>query len=370
MPITALNIVLTTTDSWVTTNVRQLYSDLVSRNHTVILAASLYNHQEGQLKEVVDGGDFNHLLPVHQTYYKNVYKINNGRGAKNVIKRRQFEPVNTIDFGQDPEDENIWYINDESLNILAKTIDVILPTYYPDFVADLIIVGPNEYLELHYQRSSPVTALINYGISKNITTLAFSTQDINHIYFQDESQFVNRGKFKHHSVARKSQFLNARINQVIDYLNCSDVKGVSVHFPNMNHRNKCLGIRPKFHQVDSTMVFEDLSVGKFELKDNKIVELSNGIIKRKQTQDGYTPAHSQTPFLPKYDTLSVLDECGISLELVDENTENIAKDQYDLEAEILAHPEPMFRRHKTWRRFFKIRYWRRMMRYYYYKYTK
>ena len=127
-----LNILMSSKNSWVSKNTRHLYAGLKAEGHNVKLIAPLNNNghiteaglasenngaskreqgEQEEKREIVNGGDFGHLLPVHQKYYKTIKKLNNlPRGAKNVILKKDLEnsdggsteTVRNNYFGQDP----------------------------------------------------------------------------------------------------------------------------------------------------------------------------------------------------------------------------------------------------------------------------
>lgn len=89
----SLNILLTSIDNWTSKNVRFLQSHLQQQGHNVILMAPLYQQNLNLLipikftpgiKDIRDGGEYGHLLPVHQKYYFKMSNENQKR-AKQVV---------------------------------------------------------------------------------------------------------------------------------------------------------------------------------------------------------------------------------------------------------------------------------------------
>ncbi|KAK6456682.1 acid phosphatase-like protein [Scheffersomyces xylosifermentans] len=318
----SLNILLSTTDSWVSKNVRLLYSSLTANGHNVLLVAPLYNtdvqdqalgqeqtQQVDSLFQVTkrdveeessikDGGEFGHLLPVHQTYYKNILKINQlPKRAKNVVRKEdltKFESTvvssvkNTKQFGQDPLDSNIWYVNSTPLNSLLVAFDVIIPKFKTEFKPDVVIVGPNEGLSLTTSNNENHTnfqalSMIQASVNNNLTTIGLSTEDNHHIYYQDEKFFNIQSPqiLKQNVFGRNINFINKRVNQLLEWLSVTSPKEVlalNINFPSINHQNsRCITSNaeaPDFHHVESvSSIFPPSNLPKFELKD-KYIELN------------------------------------------------------------------------------------------------
>ncbi|ODV69120.1 hypothetical protein HYPBUDRAFT_136227 [Hyphopichia burtonii NRRL Y-1933] len=303
----ALNILISSKDSWVSKNTRYLYQSLKEQNHSVILSAPLYHdpnsHQETNspgkrsgATSTKDGGDFGHLLPVHQTYYKNNQKVSSlPKRAKNIIGKKdeeEFEAgiastISTSSYGQDPLDHDIWYVNASPLNTLLITYDVLLPTYYPDFVPDLVILGPNEGLSLtDYNHPSDIfvdledhsyedalESMIKLTQLKDFPVMAVSTEDNHHIYYQDEHFFkiqkptLTESLKKKNAFAKNILFINEQISQLIDLLfsKTSISKNqisLNINFPSMNHdQSNCFtsvskksSKNPKYKQASSKIM--------------------------------------------------------------------------------------------------------------------
>lgn len=237
-PVWTLNILLTTTDNWVAKNIRMLYSHLKEHNHNVILIAPLYQTPDDeQANSIEDGGEYGHLLPVHQTYFKNI-KLVNLRKAKNVLPRQEaFDPVRTNQFGQDPLDKNIWYINKDALEILPIATTSLIPKYYPDFQPDLLIIGPNEGLE----SVSKVDHMIEYSLRNNFPAIGISTQASHAIYYQDEKYFQinpssSRLLLKNNIFAKNIKYLNSQVDSIIETItHAKAIVGLNILIPSINH---------------------------------------------------------------------------------------------------------------------------------------
>ncbi|KAG7665133.1 uncharacterized protein J8A68_001189 [[Candida] subhashii] len=301
--VLTLNIVLTTTDNWVAKNIRMLYSHLKHHNHNVILVAPLYQTIEDDdaitddPSAIEDGGEYGHLLPVHQTYFKNI-KLLNSRKAKHVIPRQDiFIPVKTSQFGQDPLEKDAWYINSSPMDSLTIGMDILLPKYYPDFKPDLIIVGPNEGLESLATVGNMIESSIdNYGIP----VIGISTQDSHAVYYHDEKYFqINPSNtqhlLKHNIFGKNIKFINKQVDSLIDNItqmkktNNSAAIGLNVMIPSINHaESHCM--TSKHSQLEYQQVvlpnFNKIPTKKFEIDDTlHISTVSKNISKRDTKQE-------------------------------------------------------------------------------------
>lgn len=283
-----LDILVSSKDSWVSKNTRHLYSGLKAEGHNVKLIAPL-NHnghtndeglagesnraskrEQGGQREIVNGGDFGHLLPVHQKYYKTVKKLNNlPRGAKNVILKKHLDDaendnsikkISTNYFGQDPLDESIWYVNTSPLESLLIAFDVLLPQYEPDFKLDLVILGPDEGLSLtpstandqplffenHPSSDNVLDSMMRLAMLKKYPVIGVSTGDDHHIYFQDETFFniqqnlLSKQLLKKNIFTKNIKFINKRVIEIINKLTASNEGlpenvALNVNFPSINH---------------------------------------------------------------------------------------------------------------------------------------
>lgn len=288
----ALNVLISSTDSWVLKNTRYLADSLRHDGHKVVLVAPLYN-SPAHNADLTDGGDYGHLLPVHQTYYRNLHLMNAPRGAKNVIKKKPEGLVRTESFGQDPMDADAWYVNSDPVSTLLVAFDVVLPNYYAGFVPDVVVLGPNEGLSYTPESSGAdvdlldLTRMVRLSQLKNYTTISVSTEDLHHIYFQDERFFnpqaQHRKAMKKNVFAKNLRFVNKRIGALVNKVSAvPSLFALNVNFPSLNHpESRCFTrkdahlVNPQFKQV----TFEDPSasltllksvVPAYELVDGKL----------------------------------------------------------------------------------------------------
>ncbi|KAK3197440.1 hypothetical protein GRF29_216g162704 [Pseudopithomyces chartarum] len=116
----ALNILLNNDDGFASANLRLLYTHLLAANHSVLIVAPA-TQQSGQ------GGrtDF--------TVYKNL----------TAPSQYDIIPAGSPSLGTDPHDSNIWYYNGTPAACTFVALDYVLPRYYPGWVPDLALAGPN-----------------------------------------------------------------------------------------------------------------------------------------------------------------------------------------------------------------------------------
>lgn len=293
--VLTLNIVVSSGDSWVTKNVRHLYQQLQQNGHRVLLVAPLYQQQSDVNDnddiltagiEVFDGGDFKHLLPANQLYYKNIMKLKMTTKAKGVIDKAQLEEFdshfnvmkhkNSLQWGNDPLDNNNWYVNTKNpVNKMAVFLDNVIPQHYSDFNVDLVIYGPSE----NNTNAGNSDMVSRYLLTRNITTIAVKSGDNHHVYYKDSS-------ISPKSVFLKNiHFINDRIIDAINTLEAShsgsggllpDHHGLCLTFPSMNYvSSKCSTMSkttsPKF-RLSHFKKLMPIELPSFENNDNRLVK--------------------------------------------------------------------------------------------------
>ncbi|RLV86093.1 hypothetical protein JA9_004958 [Meyerozyma sp. JA9] len=300
-----LNILLSTSDSWVTKNVRHLKAALEAENHTIVAIAPIYDDMRFQnfvgdknlvsismlynahsrakrsaqsARAITDGGDFGHLLPVHQNYYKHLKAMNSATGKKpGHSVHKDDDPQESAEssdaFSQDPLDPTFWYINSVPASALLIGLDIILPQYYPDFKPDLVILGPQEGISYtpqgvsdHYES---IQAMAVISASQNYPTITVSCEDRHHVYYQDEHFFnpqQNKHKrFKNNVFSRNICFTNTQIVNLVTKLKgkaghaglLPPQVALNVIIPSINHdyshcatsANPKAKLNPQFKQV-------------------------------------------------------------------------------------------------------------------------
>ena len=345
----ALNILISTPDSWVTKNVRHLKAALEAQNHTVVAIAPLYDNMGSQklvaddnsvtmdtpvpadvnakrlvqsADAIADGGDFGHLLPVHQIYYKHIKAMNlvSRKRPRNVVHREDVpqESVVSYDaFGQDPLDPSFWYVDSLPVSTFLIGLDIILPKYYPGFKPDLVILGPQEGISYTSQGVSDyyeaLQAMAAISASQNHSTIAVSSEDSHHIYFQDEhffnAQQEQLKRFKKNVFARNIRFTNKKILDLVTRLENKAAGSpllppqvaLNVIIPSINHEyshcatssNPNAKLNPEFKQVlfqnDAPPSVVPQSLPKYHLSDDKIEKQGllklSGVEKRSMSEE-------------------------------------------------------------------------------------
>lgn len=266
--VLAANILITTTDSWVGKGPRYLEWALREQGHNVKVVASL--HQESDARpsknaEIVEGGEFNHLLPAHQKYLKNKRKLNRVlRNAKKGIPqdRSQLDetdsqiPIKLAKYGQDPLNPNFWYYAGLPLEALDAAFSTILPSHEAEFRPELVIVGPNEGLSFTSPNSdeeidvenleemeNQAEALALFAQLQGLPVITASADENEHIYYADERFFnVETDKYAEafmvNSVSQNVRFINDKISQLVEEAMESFTPSYSlnVNFPSMNYQ--------------------------------------------------------------------------------------------------------------------------------------
>ncbi|ODV77741.1 uncharacterized protein CANTADRAFT_54099 [Suhomyces tanzawaensis NRRL Y-17324] len=361
----ALRVLLTSTDSWVSKNVRFMYESLKQEGHDVRVVAPLYNRRHPglvrslgshhnrndpteevahasedpenpvapQSTEIPDGGEFGHLLPVHQTYYSNIKHMNQApRGAKGVIKHTKKSIVSNNHFGQDPLDDHIWFVNSGALDALVIGMDVILPQI--GFEPELVVVGPNEgpsWTPLGSDSGGPrghrgrgaTHAMLNYCMAKNIPSIAVSTKDSHHIYYHDEKYFNIEPKqgqsfFKGNVFGKNIQFVNEKIAHVIDSVALDGATALNIIFPSFNHADsRCFtssSTTMEFRQVEQDSVpLETVEFPQYEYSDDKLKLVKQYKHATAHNQDNKARKGSRFINQAEHDVIS---QCGISVNVI------------------------------------------------------
>lgn len=321
--VSALNILLTSTDSWVSKNPRYLHAALKDAGHDVLYVGPLNDSEDQPMVEPGDNselqkraencvdGDFKHLGAATQNYYKYVRKLKQlARGAKKVISKKDLqafdESFNAAEaalvrgrtVGQDPLNADFWYVDGTALEALALAFAEVLPQHRPDFTPDLVIVGPNEGLHLSLPRadvagitgedlahkSNQAEAMSQLAQLRGLPVLSVSTADLIHVYYENEQFFAVEEReyarmFKANSVAKNVQFVNERVLRLVDHVvpHMGRRMALNVNFPLTNHHSlSCFtnaAAGPDFVQVVNaapTNLGLVVSVPAYELRDGVV----------------------------------------------------------------------------------------------------
>lgn len=206
------------------------------------------------LKGIKDGGEYGHLLPVHQNYYSKINKQNLKRAKQvvfeaDIIKEEEEDIVLNNQYGQDPSNYDAWYINCDATNALNIAMDLLIPKVYPDFELDLVIIGPNG----GPHHSLLITSMVRQVQTDKVDAIAVSTQDYHQVYFQDEKFFkisstdVDFQLSKLNVHTKNIKLIDKHVVSLVDKLaqkrNENAVKehgralGLHIQFPSLNFRD-------------------------------------------------------------------------------------------------------------------------------------
>lgn len=366
IPLAAsLNILLSSSDSWVSKNARFLHKALKEEGHNVLYVGPLDSPSELPPLDLIghdesverrSGGDFDHLLPSNQKYYKQKREQKVPRGAKNVIYKRDAKAyddadqqvVNQESLGQDPLNKDFWYVEGSGLQAISVAFTVILPLYYPNFKPDMVLIGPNEGLHLSTStlqdevimsedlttKENVVEAMTQYAQVQNVPVIAVSTEDHHHVYYEDEEMFnaeesLYSKHFKSNPISKNVRFVNDRIVELIAKVGqrLSEHLALNINFPSMNHaHSQCTtnGKKgPEFTQVvrshSSTGAFgKILAIPKFFMKDNNLVSGKKLYMKVSEdlgTSEEVTPVESMrlSSLIPRHVQKEVSDNEDLNL---------------------------------------------------------
>ncbi|EEQ36124.1 hypothetical protein CLUG_00247 [Clavispora lusitaniae ATCC 42720] len=272
-----LNILMSSTDSWVSKNPRYLYRALIEEGHNVMYVGPLHSHIDNHesekdqlLRRSTSGGDFGHLTEASQEYYRNNRKFKVlARGAKNVVRRKdssEFDAyfdsqtlVSESSIGQDPLNRDFWYVDGTPFQSLSVALTEIIPKHAATFQPDLIIVGPNEGLHLSTSsentemgftmedlsaKENQVESMVQLAKVHKYPVISVSTEDNHHIYFENEEYFnVEEAKyedlFKDNVVAQNVKFVNEKVISLVEKmaLSLDGFLSLNVNFPSINHKS-------------------------------------------------------------------------------------------------------------------------------------
>ncbi|KAI5962724.1 hypothetical protein KGF57_001458 [Candida theae] len=210
-----------------------------------------------RLKGINDGGEYGHLLPVHQTYYSRVSKQHHQKRAKQVvfkedaINEEEEDVLMNNQYGQDPNNHDAWYVNCDAVCGLQIASNLLIPKYYPDFKLDLVIIGPNEGLK----HAGRVTSMIRQvQEDAKVDVMAISNQDYHPLYFQNEKYFktsfhdLDSQLSKSNVFTKNIKLINRHVGKLVHKLaqlnahtrtTASSTTRVGLHlqFPSLNFRN-------------------------------------------------------------------------------------------------------------------------------------
>lgn len=225
--VVAVNVLVTLVDLWVTKDARFLHASLWFHGHDLTLVGLLYHRQVEPQPTIDDGGDFDHLLPVHQKFYATVKKINQAHHGNN---RRPQSPymryprpaggprgfiaadvpeISDYDttMGRDPLDANAWYVNHDPVHALRIGLDLLAADYHFDIV--IILVPQNDSVD------DIVTNMVEEVKAKQLLLLVVKLPDHHHVYYQDENYFrvqqPDGRNLRRNEMCRNIRFTNRQV---------------------------------------------------------------------------------------------------------------------------------------------------------------
>lgn len=157
-------ILLSNDDGFTSTEIRALYRDLKEADYDVIMVAPV-RQRSGY------GG----ALVVPES---NVLEED---GEFGYIKSG--EPA----WGQDPEDDDIWYFDGTPAACISFAFEYLLPKEYPNTTIDLVAAGPNQGPNLtpgFYTTSGTMGATYS-GLYRGYQSISFSGSNLNNSFFKD-----------------------------------------------------------------------------------------------------------------------------------------------------------------------------------------
>ncbi|KAF7440914.1 hypothetical protein PC9H_001263 [Pleurotus ostreatus] len=214
----ALNILLSNDDSWVSANIRETYKALRADGHDVLLVGSAVQ-QSGK------GGSF--VLPT--------VNITAPGGEFGSV------PIGAPPFGSDPMDQNLWYFNGTPAATVAFGLDIVAPMHFGNKTLDLVVTGPNEGSNLGpflYTLSGTLGAAYA-AVYRGFPAVAFSGSNGTHRSFTEVTEHNDAATIQGKLVANFVAALSAGINTTTTRLLDLGV-GVSVGFPVVGGDNPCV----------------------------------------------------------------------------------------------------------------------------------
>lgn len=219
-------IIVTNDDSWASANIRSLYAALKSEGYNVFMFAPAVQ-QSGT------GGTFN--LP----------------RAANLTTGGEFGsiPVGAPNWGQDANDDHIWYFDGTPAACVAFGLDYAIPTFHNNATVDLVVSGPNEGWNIGpfiYTMSGTNGAMYS-SVLRGVPGIALSGMN-SHQYYANASTSDNAA----HKIYAKAA------TKIVDNLikNAKDRStllpygvGLSVNLPragDVDPTGKCKDIKPIF----------------------------------------------------------------------------------------------------------------------------
>lgn len=181
--VASLSVVVTLTELWVTKDVRFLHRDLQFHDHNLTLVGSLYQDQLAPVDNIDDGGDFDHLLPVHQKYYASVKAVNLAqlrRGPRGFVTPQVALLMDEYDkhMGEDALEPAAYYVNDSP----ARGLQEMVSKLGLDAIDVVVVLSPEG-------KEAVADTLVEVCESEGVLVVLVKLPPSQHIYYQDENYF-------------------------------------------------------------------------------------------------------------------------------------------------------------------------------------
>lgn len=203
-------VLLSNDDGFTSTEIRALYRDLKEAEYDVIMVAPVRQRSSY-------GGAF--VLPESNTLETD--------GEFGYIKAGQ--PA----WGQDPEDDNIWYFDGTPAACISFAFEYLLPKKYPNVTIDLVAAGPNQGPNLTpgYYTSSGTMGATYSGLYRGYQSISFSGSNLNNSFFKDS---LNDDEYNSANIyAKKAVELVDLVLETDNFLPA--LTGLNVNFPEVGY---------------------------------------------------------------------------------------------------------------------------------------
>ncbi|KAG5358935.1 Acid phosphatase [Yarrowia sp. E02] len=225
-PNSNTTIIVTNDDSWASANIRALYSELKNEGYNVFIFAPAVQ-QSGT------GGTFN--LP----------------RAANLTTGGEFGslPVGAPNWGQDENDDHIWYFDGTPAAAMSFGLDYAIPRLFNNATVDLVISGPNEGWNIgpNIYTMSGTNGAMYQAVARGIPAMAYSGMNP-HQYYANASTSANAA----HNIYAKTAagIVKNLVNNSKDRATLLPYGvGLSINLPragDVDPTGKCKEIKPIF----------------------------------------------------------------------------------------------------------------------------
>ncbi len=220
----AYNILLTSEDSWVSTNLRATYQSLKSAGHNVIVLAPTRSFMPFQNKindeTLTQDGEFQSL------------------------KKGEWS------FGPDPEDDNIWFLDASVVECVQVALDVLIPDIFSNITIDLVIAGPKAGSTVgeFSQITSPSLQAVKTATLRGIPAISVSVASRSHTYYKNNLGMDPLNPYN---------IYGSKLNELIGILSNSDAKttdmrllpkdvSLNINFPIVGYESQIGCLAPSF----------------------------------------------------------------------------------------------------------------------------